>query len=405
MAVHFPPLPDLPPVAGFQMATTACGIKKNGATDLLLVAMAPPCAVAGLFTRNQVVAAPVTLCRERLTQGTAHALIVNAGNANVANGPQGMAHALTLTREVAHLLNVLEETVFAASTGVIGEPLPVEKPLAALPKLHDRLTADGWEAAARAIMTTDTQPKATSRQILLGGKTVTLIGIAKGAGMIHPNMATMLAFLFTDAALSSPLLQTLLTQAVETSFNSISVDGDTSTNDTLMAFASGQAGHPPLEQLTDQEQSLFAEALTSLCQTLAQWLIRDGEGASKFVTITVQGARTDADAKQVAMTIAKSPLVKTALAGSDPNWGRILCAIGYAGIPLSVEKLDLFLGEVQIVRGGVRDPDYTEAQGQTVMQEAEITLRIDLKSGSASRTVWTSDLTHDYVAINADYRS
>ncbi|MBF0455245.1 MAG: bifunctional glutamate N-acetyltransferase/amino-acid acetyltransferase ArgJ [Magnetococcales bacterium] len=405
MAVGLPPLSPLPPVPGFQTASTACGIKKNGATDLLLVSMAPRTAVAGLFTQNQIVAAPVTLCRQRLAGGEARALIVNSGNANVANGPQGMVDAQTMSQSVAQALNIPVETVFTASTGVIGELLPVKQPLAALPKLASQLKESGWKEAAEAIMTTDTCPKAISRQVEIEGKTVTLVGLAKGAGMIHPNMATMLSFLFTDAALSSPALQTLLERSVEKSFNSVTVDGDTSTNDTLMAFASGLAGHTLIEDPDDPALASFAQALKEICQLLAQWLIRDGEGASKFVTITVEGAENEADAKQVAMTVAKSPLVKTALAGCDPNWGRILCAVGYAGVTFPVDQIDLFLGEISVVRGGVRNPAYEESQGQEVMNREEISLRIDLKSGSASWRVWTSDLTHDYISINADYRS
>jgi glutamate N-acetyltransferase / amino-acid N-acetyltransferase len=405
MAIALPILKPLPPVPGFTTAWIASGIKANGDSDLLLVSMVENTTVAGLFTQNRVVAAPVTLCRERLPAGVARALIVNSGNANVANGPQGMETAKTITKTVAKALNIPEETVFTASTGVIGESLPIEKPIGAIPKLTATLNDNGWLGAAQAIMTTDTQPKAASRQIELDGKKITITGIAKGAGMIHPNMATMLAFLFTDAAITTTALQTILGDAVETTFNSVTVDGDTSTNDTLMAFASGLAGNSPITDPKAEDAAQFVSAINDLCRELAQWLIRDGEGVTKFVTITVAGAKTEADAKEVAMSVAKSPLVKTAFAGCDPNWGRILCAIGYAGIEFPVEEIDIFLGEVQIVKGGVRAPDYREVQGQEVMNREEITVLIDLKSGSASRTIWTCDLTHEYIKINADYRS
>ena len=406
MAVGKAQSTPIPQVAGFKMAATACGIKKNGNKDLLLVAMSEKTTtVAGLFTQNRIVAAPVTLCRQRLTAGTARALIVNSGNANVANGPQGMRDAMAVTKRVAQALGIPEETVFAASTGVIGEPLPVTHPLDAIPKLAEELRADGFQEAAEAIMTTDTYPKAAFRQFELDGKAVTITGIAKGAGMIHPNMATMLAFIFTDAAINQPVLQGLLAQIAENSFNAVTVDGDTSTNDTLLAFASGLAGNPPIDSLDTPQIAPFATALLELCQELAQGLIRDGEGAGKFVTITVNGAVNEAAAKQVAMSVAKSPLVKTAFAGCDPNWGRILCAVGYAGVEFNVDKIDMFLGDVQIVSGGVRHPQYTEEQGQKVMNQDEIAVTIDLKSGASTKTVWTCDLSHEYISINADYRS
>ncbi|MBF0446280.1 MAG: bifunctional glutamate N-acetyltransferase/amino-acid acetyltransferase ArgJ [Magnetococcales bacterium] len=405
MAIGMPKLQQLPPVPGFKTAATACGIKKNGLTDLLMVSMTPNTTVAGLFTLNRVVASPVTLCKQRLPRGIAQALIVNSGNANVANGPQGMETAKTITQTVAKALDIPEDTVFCASTGVIGETLPVAKPLAAIPKLTATLTDNGWLDAAKAIMTTDTCPKASTRTIELDGKIVTITGIAKGAGMIHPNMATMLAFIFTDAAITSPALQTILSEAVETSFNSVSVDGDTSTNDTLLAFASGLAQNSLIEDPHSAVAAPFIAAIKDLCQELAQWLIRDGEGVTKFVTINVVGAKTQNEAKQVAMSVAKSPLVKTALAGCDPNWGRILCAIGYAGVEFEVDEIDIFLGDVQIVKGGVRDPNYKEEQGQKVMNAEEITIAIDLKMGSAKRTVWSCDLTHEYININADYRT
>jgi glutamate N-acetyltransferase / amino-acid N-acetyltransferase len=405
MAIGMPKLQQLPPVPGFKTAAIASGIKKNGQKDLLMVSMTPNTTVAGLYTQNLIVAAPVTLCKERLPGGIAQALIVNSGNANVANGPQGMETAKTITQTVADALNIKADTVFTASTGVIGETLPIDKPLAAIPKLTTNLSDNGWLEAAQAIMTTDTCPKAISKKIELDGKSITITGIAKGAGMIHPNMATMLAFIFTDAAITSPALQTILSESVETSFNSVSVDGDTSTNDTLMAFASGLAKNSLIEDPHAENAIPLVGAINDLCQELAQWLIRDGEGVTKFVAITVAGAKTQTAAKQVAMSVAKSPLVKTALAGCDPNWGRILCAIGYAGVEFPVDEIDIFLGGVQIVKGGVRDPNYKEEQGQKVMAEEEITIHIDLKSGPAKRTIWSCDLTHEYIDINADYRT
>ncbi|MBF0194395.1 MAG: bifunctional glutamate N-acetyltransferase/amino-acid acetyltransferase ArgJ [Magnetococcales bacterium] len=405
MAIGMPKLQPLSPVPGFKTAAIACGIKANGQKDLLMVSMAPNTTVAGLFTQNLVVAAPVTLCKERLPKGIAQALIVNSGNANVANGPQGMETAKTITQTVANTLEIPTDTVFTASTGVIGETLPIEKPLSAIPKLTAALTHDGWLEAATAIMTTDTYPKAISKKVVIDGKNITITGIAKGAGMIHPNMATLLAFIFTDAAITSPALQTILNEAIEASFNSISVDGDTSTNDTLMAFASGLAENNLIEDPHSATVVPLVDAINDICQELAQWLIRDGEGVSKFVTINVVGAKNQTEAKQVAMSVARSPLVKTALAGCDPNWGRILCAIGYAGVEFNVEEIDIYLGDVQIVKGGVRDPNYKEEQGQEVMNQEEITIAIDLKSGVAKRTIWSCDLTHDYIKINADYRS
>ncbi|MBF0357880.1 MAG: bifunctional glutamate N-acetyltransferase/amino-acid acetyltransferase ArgJ [Magnetococcales bacterium] len=405
MALALPPLTHLLPVPGFTTAVIASGIKANGDKDLLLVSMVENTTVAGLFTQNRIVAAPVTLCRVRLPAGVSRALIVNSGNANVANGPQGMQTAKAIAKAVAEALNVPEETVFTASTGVIGEALPMEKPIGAIPKLTATLNDNDWLGAAQAIMTTDTQPKAASRQIELDGKKITITGIAKGAGMIHPNMATMLAFLFTDAAISPSALQTILGDAVETTFNSVTVDGDTSTNDTLLAFASGLAENSTITDPKAADAAQFAHAINDICLELAQLLVRDGEGVTKFITITVAGAKSEADAKKVAMSVAKSPLVKTAFAGCDPNWGRILCAIGYAGVEFPVGEIDIFLGEVQIVKGGVRAPDYRETQGQEVMNREEITVLIDLKSGHASRTIWSCDLTHEYIKINADYRS
>ncbi len=407
MAVAHSPFPDLPTVPGFRLATAAVGLKQNGASDLLLVAMDPPASVAGVFTRNQVVAAPVTVCRQRLANpaGTASALLVNAGNANAATGEQGMRDALTLSRCVAETLRIEDASLFMASTGVIGVPLPLEGPLQAIPHLATQLQPGAWSAAAQAIMTTDTFAKGGFRTVHSGDHPTVLVGIAKGSGMIHPDLATMLAFLFTDAAVSPSTLQTLLDRAMAESFNSITVDGDTSTNDTVLAFASGLSGAPRLEDPDAPQAQPLARALNSLCQELAQAIVRDGEGASKFIHVCVTGARTSAEAKQVAMAVAKSPLVKTACAGSDPNWGRILAAIGYAGVPIEAGRLSLALGDLAVVERGERVPHYTRAQGVAVMQQEEIRLRIDLGLGHATHTVWSCDLTHGYVTINAEYHT
>lgn len=386
-------------VPGFRFAATASGIKTNQRTDLLLVAMDPGTTVAGVFTQNQIVAAPVTLCRQHLPQGHARALLVNSGNANVANGPQGQQAAQTLIRTTAQLLDIPEETVFIASTGVIGEHFPVERPLAALPKLAQALSDQSpWEVAALAIMTTDAFPKIASERFFVDGQPVHITGIAKGAGMIHPNMATMLCFVFTDANLPHGVLQHHLRQAVNRTFNRAIVDGDTSTNDTVLVFASGKNSRPPPDDA-------FATALESVCGQLARKIVADGEGATKFVTIEVTGTPTHQEAQTVAATVAKSPLVKTAFAGSDPNWGRILAAVGYAGVPLKVDQIDIFLDHVQIVQGGVRAPLYQEAHGAAVMAQKEITVRIKLGDGQGQGSVWTCDLTHGYITINADYRS
>lgn len=405
MAVSHAPFPILPPVEGFRLATTACGLKQNGTPDLLLVEMATPSSVAGVFTRSQVVAAPVTLCRQRLPMGVAQALLVNAGNANAANGVQGMENALTLSRCVAAELNIAESAVFVASTGVIGEPLPMAAPLQAIPLLAARQAVGGWDGAARAIMTTDTFPKGGVRHFDQHGHPAQLVGIAKGSGMIHPDMATMLAFLFTDAAVEPSVLQRLLERAIERSFNSITVDGDTSTNDTVLLFASGRCGAPVLDDPDAPQAAPLARALESLCQSLAQEIVRDGEGATKFIHVCVEGARTQAEAKQVAFAVAKSPLVKTACAGSDPNWGRILAAVGYAGVPIEADRLSLSLGDLAVVAQGGRLPQYSKAQGAAVMQQEEIMIRIGLGLGEASHTVWTCDLTHDYITINAEYHT
>ncbi|MBF0175962.1 MAG: bifunctional glutamate N-acetyltransferase/amino-acid acetyltransferase ArgJ [Magnetococcales bacterium] len=405
MAVGSPPPIDIPPVPGFRLAATACGLKATGRPDLLLVHMHPGTAVAGVFTRNQVVAAPVQICRQRLVGGRADALIVNAGNANAGTGPQGVQNALEVSRSVARELSVPEACIFISSTGVIGQPLPVEKIRAAIPSLAANLRDDAWSDAAVAITTTDTFPKARHRRCTLDGRPVLLAGIAKGAGMIHPDMATLLAYVFTDAAITPMAWQRLLERAVSASFNSITVDGDTSTNDTLLGFASGLAGNDLLTDPDSPRAAPLVTALNDLCQELAHLIVRDGEGATKFITITVAGAKSEADARQIGKVVAHSQLVKTAFFGQDPNWGRILAAVGRAGIPINVDAVDIHLGDVQIVQKGGLDPTYTEARGAQVMSAPEIAVHIHLHAGSAAATTWTCDLSHDYVTINADYRT
>lgn len=405
MAVGKPPQGEIPPVPGFTLATTETGTRYKDRDDLFLVKMSPPAATAGVFTTNLVCAPSVTLCRKRLPGGYAEGLAANAGIANASMGDLGWEDAEFITQNAAQALNADPETIFTASTGSIGERLDAEGIAACFPQLADNLQPGNWWAAAKAFMTTDTFPKAGSRTIDLGGKSITIAGIAKGSGMIHPNMATMLSYLFMDAAITPQALQVLLERAVAVSFNSITVDGDTSTNDTLMAFASGVAGNHEITDPDSLDAAPLAEAITSLCQELAQWIVRDGEGASKFVTIRVTGAPSAEKAKRVGMSVAQSSLVKTACAGSDPNWGRIIAAIGYAGVDFDVEKMKVWLGDALIVIGTKRAPDYTEEQGQAVMNQEKIDITIDMGSGEAEQTVWTCDLTHGYITINADYRT
>ncbi len=406
MAVGTPlSFPTLPALNGFRLAATAAGIKKGGQLDLLLVEMIPGTTVAGVFTRNQIHAAPVSLCKQRLGQGEARGLLVNSGNANAVVGVSGMHNARATTDAVAQLLTVSPEQIFVASTGVIGVPLPSERILTALPALSAKLQPGNWQQGVSAIMTTDTFPKVATRSVTLDGKQVTVIGMAKGAGMIRPDMATMLAFLFTDAAVTPEALQSLLTQSVESSFNSITVDGDQSTNDTALLFASGAAQNPVVRDPNDPKAKPLALAIQEVCMALAQAIVKDGEGATKFVTITVTGAVHPNEAKQAAMAIGNSPLVKTALAGSDPNWGRILAAVGAANVTLQADSLSLWLGDVLVLEKGQQATSYTEAQGAAIMANAEIEIRVDLAVGTAQATVWSCDLTHEYISINADYRT
>ncbi len=409
MAVNLPlPLAEnLKPVAGVELGWAEAGVRKANRKDVLVVRIAAGSTVAGVFTRNRFCAAPVQVCREHLAAGKGiRAIVVNTGNANAGTGEPGLANARATCDALAAQLGIAAEQVLPFSTGVILEPLPVDRITAALPAAIANARPDNWLAAAESIMTTDTQPKAASRTVQIGGKTVTLSGISKGAGMIRPNMATMLGFVATDATVSQDVLQALVSYAADHSFNSITIDGDTSTNDSFVLIASGQAGAPAIERAEGADFEALRAALTDLSQELAQMIVRDGEGATKLMTIQVVGGKDVAECRLIAYAVAHSPLVKTAFYASDPNLGRILAAVGYAGVDdLEVERVNLWLDDVLVARDGGRNPDYREEDGQRVMKQAEITVRIALGRGQAAATVWTCDLSHDYVSINADYRS
>ena len=402
-----PDASSLLPVPGVRIGTAMAGIRKANRRDLVVFALDAGTAVAGVFTQNRFCAAPVQVCREHLSAGSAvRAIVINTGNANAGTGADGLLRARRTCAALAALMDVRADQVLPFSTGVIMETLPVDRIEAGLPAALQDLRADAWGDAASGIMTTDTLPKAASRQVQIGGRTVTLTGISKGAGMIRPNMATMLGFIATDAVIAPALLQPLLTEAADLSFNRITIDGDTSTNDSLVLMATQQAGHAAITALDSAEGQALRDALVSLAQQLAQAIVRDGEGATKFITVHVQGGRDEAECKLAAYAIAHSPLVKTAFFASDPNLGRILAAVGYAGIAdLDQTGIDLDLDDVAVVRAGGRLPSYSEEDGQRVMKRSEITIRIHLNRGAAQTTVWTCDLSHDYVSINADYRS
>jgi glutamate N-acetyltransferase/amino-acid N-acetyltransferase len=398
---------DLHPVAGVEIGVAMAGVRKANRKDLVLFALAERSNVAAVFTRNRFCAAPVQVCREHLAAGRGvRALVINTGNANAGTGDDGMVRARTTCIALAQRLGLVPEQVLPFSTGVIMETLPVDRIVAGLPAAVADLAPGHWLDAAQGIMTTDTLPKAASRQVAIGGKTVNVTGIAKGAGMIRPNMATMLGFVATDAVIEPALMQALVREAADHSFNRITIDGDTSTNDSFVLIATGQAGHAPITQLESAEGALLREAVFAVARQLAQAIVRDGEGATKFITVRVDGGRSKDECRLAAYAIAHSPLVKTAFFASDPNLGRILAAVGYAGIEdLDQSLIDLFLDDVHVVVCGGRHPDYREEQGQRVMKQAEITVRVDLHRGPAHATVWTCDLSHDYVSINADYRS
>lgn len=398
---------DLHPVAGVELGITMAGVRKANRRDLLVVKIAPGASVAGVFTQNRFCAAPVQVCREHLggEQGI-RAIVVNTGNANAGTGADGLARARSTCAALASLLGVTTEQVLPFSTGVIMETLPNDRIEAALPAALADAKAANWALAAEAIMTTDTLPKAASRQVTIGGKTVTITGISKGAGMIRPNMATMLGFIATDAAIAPGLVQALVKEAADRSFNRITIDGDTSTNDSFVLIATHQAGHSPITALDSAEGVALREALFAVTEQLAQAIVRDGEGATKFITVQIDGGRSEDECRQAAYAIAHSPLVKTAFFASDPNLGRILAAVGYAGIAdLDQSLIDLFLDDVHVVHRGGRRPEYREEDGARVMKQLEMTVRVNLNRGAAQATVWTCDFSYDYVKINADYRS
>ncbi|MET3116952.1 glutamate N-acetyltransferase/amino-acid N-acetyltransferase [Undibacterium sp. GrIS 1.8] len=412
MAVNspIPVAADLKPVAGIQLGYAEAGIKKSNRKDIVVMALAPSATVSGVFTTNRFCAAPVQVCKAHLeglhiTAGPIRALVVNTGNANAGTGDAGLAAANATCAALAELMQCEASQILPFSTGVILEPLPVDRLIAGLPQALANLKEDNWFLAAEAIMTTDTQPKAASATVVINGQTVTMTGISKGAGMIKPNMATMLGYLALDAKVAQPALDHLVKQAADKSFNCITIDGDTSTNDSFMLIATG-AADVEVTEIDSPEYKLLADAVIALSQKLAHMIIRDGEGATKFMTIAVEEGRDVEECRKIAYSIAHSPLVKTAFFASDPNLGRILAAIGYAGVlDLDVSKLNLYLDDVWVAKNGGRNPDYREEDGKRVMQQSEITIRVKLARGAAEATVWTCDLSHDYVSINADYRS
>jgi glutamate N-acetyltransferase/amino-acid N-acetyltransferase len=405
MAVAYQAPESLPSVAGVRLGVAEAAIKKPGRRDLLVIELASGTRVAGVFTQNSFAAAPVLLCREVLASGAAvRALVVNSGNANAATGQGGLDDARVVAAAVATAVGCEPNQVLSFSTGVIGQRLPVERMVAAAPKAVSALSADGWIAAMLAIMTTDTVGKGASRKVATSQGEVTVTGIAKGVGMIHPNMATMLGYVATDARLSQAATDAALKSAVSRSFNCVTVDGDTSTNDSCVLMATGQVGTREIET-GDADYAVLAEAIEAVCRELAHAIVRDGEGATKFVTIEVSQAASSAEARQVALAVAHSPLVKTALFASDANWGRIVMAVGKSGVAVEPAKVDLWLDEVCLLRGGQPHPDYREERGSAVVAQPEFAIRIALGSGEASATVWTCDFSYDYVKINAEYRT
>ncbi len=405
MAVGSGELGTLHPVAGVRMAAVSAGIKKVGRLDVVLFELAPGSVTAGVFTQNAFCAAPVTLCKQHLALTQPRYLLINTGNANAGTGEPGMNAAGQCCSALAQFAGVSAAEVLPYSTGVIGELLPAAKITAVLPEALKALQANAWDKVARGIMTTDTRPKACSRQLALGGKTVTITGISKGAGMIKPNMATMLGYIFTDAGLSQQAAQAVVAAAADKSFNRITIDGDTSTNDSCMLVATGQSG-VRISTLSATEHKIFQDALLGVFVELATAIVKDGEGATKFVTINIEAGATAEECLQVGYTIGESPLVKTALFASDPNWGRILAAVGRAGLAnLKLEQVELWLDEVCIVKAGARAATYTEAAGQSVLSKEEFTITVKLGRGNCNETLWTCDFSHDYVTINAEYRT
>ncbi len=398
---------QLLPVAGVSLGFACANIKRAERKDVLVMQLAQGARVAGVFTTNRFCAAPVTVAKEHLAAADGiRALLVNTGNANAGTGEQGMADARATCLALAGLLGCKPTQVLPFSTGVIMEPLPVAKIAAGLPAAVANVQADNWFNAAEAIMTTDIVAKALSKQIIIDGVTITITGIAKGSGMIHPNMATMLGYIATDAAIAQPLLQQMVSSACNRSFNCITVDGDTSTNDALMLIATGKAALPEITSATSDAYAKLLAAVSEVATYLAQAIVRDGEGATKFITIQMQGGKDEAECKKIGYAIAHSPLVKTAFFASDPNLGRILAAIGYAGVDdLDVSKLKVYLDDVLVAENGGRAASYQEADGQRVMQQSDITIRVELNRGEVNATLWTCDFSYDYVKINASYRS
>ena len=400
--------PALPEIEGVRFASAAAGIRYKGRTDVTLALLAPGTQVAGVFTTSKCPSAPVDWCRERLPGGTARALVVNSGNANAFTGMVGAAATKRTAEIAAAATGASFDEIFLASTGVIGEPLDAEKFAPVMADLVAKASPAGLFEAAKAIMTTDTFPKVATATVDLGGVKVSINGMAKGAGMIAPDMATMLSYVFTDAPIAAPVLQAMLSKGVTTSFNAITVDSDTSTSDTLMLFATGAAekrGAPKITDAADPRLAAFRTALDAILLDLAHQIVRDGEGCRKFVEIRVEGAESDAAAKRIAMSIANSPLVKTAIAGEDANWGRIVAAVGKAGEKADRDRLAIWFGDVRVAANGLRDPAYDEATTSALMREEKIDIRVEIGLGSGTFTVWTCDLTKEYVAINGDYRS
>ena len=409
MPVHLtaPNPADLHPVPGLRLGIAEAGVRKANRKDLTVVLIDEGASVSGVFTQNRFCAAPVQICREHLALNLGiRAMLINTGNANAGTGDDGLMRARTTCIALARHLNIAPEQILPFSTGVIMEPLPSDRIEAGLPAALADAQAANWARAAEGIMTTDTLPKAFSAQVQIGGKTVSITGISKGAGMIRPNMATMLGFLATDACVDQGLMAQLAKDLADASFNRVTIDGDTSTNDSFVVIATNKAAHTPITSFDSAEGQVLKTAMLSVAQKLAQAIVRDGEGATKFITIKVEGGRTGDECRQVAYAIAHSPLVKTAFFASDPNLGRILAAVGYAGIgDLDQTLIDLYLDDVHVAVKGGRNPAYREEDGQRVMKQSEITVRVVLGRGSEADTVWTCDLSHDYVTINADYRS
>ena len=406
MAVGEYPFPTMHPVKGVKLTAVCAGIKKVNRRDVVLFELAEGSNVAGVFTKNAFCAAPVTVCREHLSKSPIRYLIINSGNANACTGEQGLADAKLTCAAIAEAKGLKAEQVLPFSTGVIGEPLPVAKIVAAIPEALSKVSETGWDDAGAGIMTTDTRAKGFSEQFEYQGKVITVNGIAKGAGMIKPNMATMLGYIATDAKISQPLLQQLARDAADKSFNRITIDGDTSTNDSCILIATGQIDLPEITSANGELYEKLRSTILAAHIHLAKSIVSDGEGATKFVTVAVSGGATRDECLDVGYAVAHSPLVKTALFASDPNWGRIVAAIGYAGLDnLDASKVVVHLNDVLIVKNGGRAATYTEAQGQAVMSGAEISININLNRGNFSETIWTTDLSYEYVRINADYRS